>query len=141
MASELRVNTLKDAAGSNEVAMTYVANGSAKLVVRYTTVTTTATVGSPLNVASLTDNGTGDTSISNTSAFSDALYAILAAGTSNYDSSGNSVVGPYSIGSWVNSSSYQTTSVTRIGQRFASSSSAQNLDVDITSVALIGDLA
>ena len=37
MASELRVNTLKDASGNNSVAMEYVAGGSAKLVVRYTT--------------------------------------------------------------------------------------------------------
>ncbi len=139
MPSVLNVDTLVAANGTDPVTLTK--QEAPKLVVRYTTVSTTATVGSPLNVASLTDNGTGDTSISNTSSFSDALYAILAAGTTNYDSSGNSVVGPYSIGSWTNSSSYQTTSVTRIGQRFASSSTASNTDFDITSVALIGDLA
>ena len=30
MASELRVNTLKDASGNNSIGMSYVANGSAK---------------------------------------------------------------------------------------------------------------
>lgn len=135
----LKVDTVVGSDGTSPVTLTK--QEAPKLVVRYTTVSTTATVGSPLNVASLTDNGTGDTSISNTSAFSDALYAILAAGTSNHNSSGNSVVGPFSTGSWTNSASNQTTSVTRIGQRFASSSTASNTDVDITTVALIGDLA
>jgi hypothetical protein len=136
--STLKADTVQSTGGG---AVTLTKQQAPKLVVRYTTVSTTVTVGSPLNVASLTDNGTGDTSISNTSSFSDALYAILAAGTSNYNSSGNSVVGPFSTGSWTNSSSNQTSSVTRIGQRFASSSTATNTDVDITSVALIGDLA
>jgi len=135
----LKVDTVVGSDGTSPVTLTK--QEAPKLVVRYTTVTTTATVGSPLNVTSLTDNGTGDTSISNTSAFSDALYAIFATGTCNYDSSGNSTVGAYSVGSWTNSASNQTTSVTRIGQRFASSSSAANTDIDITSVALIGDLA
>ena len=31
MASELRVNTLKDSAGNNSIAMTYVANGVSKV--------------------------------------------------------------------------------------------------------------
>jgi len=137
--SELRADTITASNGTGPVTLTK--QQAPKLVVRYTTVTTAATVGSPLNVASLTDNGTSDTSISNTSSFSDALYAILAAGTVNYNSTGNSTVGPYSIGSWTNSSSNQTTSVTRIGQRFASDNTQSNLVIDITSVALIGDLA
>lgn len=136
--STLKADTIQSTGGG---AATLTKQEAPKLVVRYTTVSTTATVGSPLNVTSLTDNGTGDTSISNTSAFSDALYAILAAGTSNHNSSGNSVVGPFSTGSWTNSASNQTTSVTRIAQRFASSTTATHTDVDITSVALIGDLA
>ena len=137
--SELRTDTITASDGTSPVTLTK--QEAPKLVVRYTTVSTIATVGSPLNVASLTDNGAGDTSISNTSAFSDALYAILAAGTVNHNSSGNSTVGPFSTGNWTNSSSYQTTSVTRIGQRFANSSTADHTEIDITSVALIGDLA
>ena len=136
--STLKADTVQSTGGG---AVTLTKQQAPKLVVRYTTVSTTVTVGSPLNVASLTDNGTGDTSISNTSSFSDALYAILAAGTGNSNSSGNRRGGPFSTGSWTNSSSNQTSSVTRIGQRFASSSTATNTDVDITSVALIGDLA
>ena len=59
MASELRVNTLKDAAGSNEVAMTYVAGGSAKSWSCFDE-GTSSTLRDSLNVASITDNGTSD---------------------------------------------------------------------------------
>ena len=142
MASILRVNTLTDASSNNSIATSFVAGGSAKLHVRYTTVTTTATVGSPLNTSTLTDNGTCDTSISISSNMDNANYTILSSGVNNYDSSGTKSYGPYSIGSWTNSSSYQTSSTTRIGGRFApGSGSAVSVDVDIVSVALLGDLA
>jgi len=57
MASELRVNTLKDASGNNSIATSYVANGSAKAWV-YTA--DTGSVRDSFNVASFTDHGTGD---------------------------------------------------------------------------------
>jgi len=76
MASELRVNTLKDAAGSNEVAMTYVANGSAKAWVHFTSVTTT-TAQDSLNISSLTDTDTGDTTVNISNAFSNDDYACV----------------------------------------------------------------
>ena len=62
MASELRVNTLKDASGNNSVGMSTVAEGSAKAWVDYTTVSSTA-ISDSFNVTSLTDNGTGDTTV------------------------------------------------------------------------------
>ena len=142
MASILRVNTLTDASSNNSIATSFVANGSAKLHVRYTTATTTATVGSPLNTSTLTDNGTCDTSISISSNMDNANYTILSSGTNNYDSSGTQAYGPYSIGSWTNSSGNQTSSTIRIGARFApGTGSATVVDVDIVSVALLGDLA
>jgi hypothetical protein len=55
MASELRVNTLKDAAGSNEVAMEYVANGSAKAWVAE--LNGSASAAASFNFSSFTDNG------------------------------------------------------------------------------------
>jgi len=42
MASELRVNTLKDASGNNSVATSVVSNGSLKAWRKYTCVTTTS---------------------------------------------------------------------------------------------------
>ena len=59
MASELRVNTLKDAAGNNSVATSFVAGGSAKSWCNFNGVGTIA-IRSSQNVTSLTDDGTGD---------------------------------------------------------------------------------
>ena len=55
MASELRVNTLKDAAGNNSIATSFVAGGSAKAWLYYAS---QATVDS-LNISGSTDTGTG----------------------------------------------------------------------------------
>ncbi len=72
MASELRVNTLKDASGNNSVAMTYVANGSAKV---YLLSNSGAAASASLNVSGMTDNGTGDYTTSFSSAFGSTNYA------------------------------------------------------------------
>ena len=57
MASELRVNTLKDASGNNSIATSFVAGGSAKAYIRFNAGTS---INGSFNVASLTDDGTGD---------------------------------------------------------------------------------
>ena len=76
MASELRVNTLKDAAGANSVAMQYVAGGSAKAWIDYKGTDTNA-VQDSLNISSVTDNGTGDYTIILSNSMSSAEYAIV----------------------------------------------------------------
>ena len=77
MASELRVNTLKDAAGSNEVAMTYVANGSAKAWNCFDG-TGTISLRDSLNTASLTDNGTSNFDTNFTNSFANDDYSFQA---------------------------------------------------------------
>ena len=77
MASELRVNTLKDAAGANSVAMTYVAGGSAKAWIKYNG-TGTIAISDSFNVASITDETTGTTTITLTSSFGNANYSTVA---------------------------------------------------------------
>ena len=57
MASELRVNTLKDASGNNSIATSFVAGGSAKC---YALSAVGAAATTSLNLTSITDNGTGD---------------------------------------------------------------------------------
>ena len=57
MASELRVNTLKDAAGNNSVGMEYVANGSAKLWSNVQSDQSTS--NDSFNVSSTVDSGVG----------------------------------------------------------------------------------
>ena len=76
MASELRVNTLKDASGNNSVAMQYVAEGSAKSWWNFNGESTIA-IRDSLNVASLTDDGTGDYRTNFSSSMSNANFSGL----------------------------------------------------------------
>ena len=81
MASELRVNTLKDASGNNSVALSTVAEGSAKVWVDYTTVSSTA-ISDSFNVTGLTDNGTGDTTVTIANDMATVNYCV--SGMSSY---------------------------------------------------------
>ena len=75
MASELRVNTLKDASGNNSVAMSTVAEGSAKSWANFTG-TGTIALSDSFNVASLTDVGTGKYDTNFTNSMSNGTFAI-----------------------------------------------------------------
>ena len=81
MASELRVNTLKDASGNNSVATSVVFNGTAKAWVNFNGTGTIATRDSN-NVSSLTDNGTSDYTTTFTSAMNNDDFAVSAHSTS-----------------------------------------------------------
>ena len=75
MASELRVNTLKDANGNNSVATSVVANGSAKAWINFNQ-TSTQAIRDSYNISSITDAATGQTSpIAFTSSMSDANFS------------------------------------------------------------------
>tara|TARA_R100001129_G_C5243723_1_gene226271 strand:+ start:325 stop:726 length:402 start_codon:yes stop_codon:yes gene_type:complete len=71
MASELRVNTLKDASGNNSVGMSYVAEGTAKAWLTFNGTSTAALIDS-FNISGITDNGTGDFSFAYSNNFSTA---------------------------------------------------------------------
>ena len=81
MASELRVNTLKDASGNNSIATSFVAGGSAKAWV-HINMATGANVDS-FNIASITDDGTGTFDATYTTAQATANYVICTAGDDN----------------------------------------------------------
>ena len=83
MASELRVNTLKDASGNNSVAMQYVAEGTTKAWINMNGTGTIATRDS-LNISSITDDGTGDYITTVTSAFNNVNYSIVGNCAPNY---------------------------------------------------------
>jgi len=70
MASELRVNTLKDASGNNSVATSTVAQGSAKFWITYDAVADN--VDGSFNHSSLTDVDTGEHAFSFTNNFGSA---------------------------------------------------------------------
>ena len=90
MASELRVTTIANNAGSESVDTTYVVNGSAKAWYHLdndysgtnpnTGQTNGVTVQDSFNVASITDNGAGDFTMAWTNSFDNALYAITQQG-------------------------------------------------------------
>ena len=71
MASELRVTTIANNAGSESVDTTYVVNGSAKAFIFQNTGTT---IRKSLNVASLVDNGSGDYIVNFTNNMDDIYY-------------------------------------------------------------------
>ena len=84
MASELRVNTLKDASGNNSVGMSYVAEGTAK---SWTTHQHGDTVDDSFNQSSLTDSGTGLFICNFSSNMASAKY-IVGGGVGVYSSNG-----------------------------------------------------
>ena len=77
MASELRVNTLKDASGNNSIATSFVANGSAKV---WSNLNGTGTIAlrDSFNVGSATDQGTGDYTINFTNNMNNDDYSVSA---------------------------------------------------------------
>ena len=75
MASELRVNTLKDASGNNSVATSVVSNGSAKAWFSYDADDSGNPIDDSFNLGSITDNGTGDATHAWTSSASGATYS------------------------------------------------------------------
>jgi len=135
MASELRVNTLKDANGNNSIATSVVFNGSAKAWATCTTQTTTA-VRDSYNNASLTDNGTGDTTFTLTSNMVNDDYFF---GTCNayynqaYPRNGGGV----------RSYTYLTTSTIRVEQGYTSTfgSVETKEDTYVMGYEMQGDLA
>jgi len=83
MASELRVNTLKDASGNNSVGMSTVAGGSAKVWATLDTDSTVVLFDS-FNVSSISDDKTGGYGVTPTSNMSDGNY--YSCGTCAYSS-------------------------------------------------------
>ena len=80
--STLNVSNISD--GTDTVETGYVVNGSAKAFERHTA---SHTIVSSLNVSGLTDNGTGDTSVSYTNAFAAADQIIVGSVGSESNSS------------------------------------------------------
>lgn len=87
MASELRVNTLKDASGNNSVGMSTVSNGTPKAFCHFNQQTPAITTS--FNTASLTDSGAGYGVVNWTSAMSNANYSATT-GNMNVNGIGSS---------------------------------------------------
>jgi len=91
MASELRVNTLKDGSGNNSVTTSVVANGSAKMWVSWSyDGGATPVLKDSTNISSITDVGTGDADHNLTNAMSSTNVSITQG--YNHSTTGNCVV-------------------------------------------------
>ncbi len=133
MASELRVNTLKDASGNNSIATSFVAGGSAKLWCCLNG-TGTAAIKDSFNTASFTDHGSGSYSVVTTSAMSDANYAKASHTGDDSGSGGNVTV----IGGQRGFSVTSTTVKLACSYHADSANLADHSDVNVT---YFGDLA
>jgi|TARA_B100000035_G_scaffold299301_1_gene293845 hypothetical protein len=77
MASELRVNTLKDASGNNSIATSFVAGGSAKCWGHVTQGTTA--LDDSFNCSSISDDATGRFTITRTTSMGNDDYCVAGA--------------------------------------------------------------
>ena len=87
MASELRVNTLKDASGNNSIATSFVAGGSAKAWAHIAA--GGASLPDSFNSSSIDDDGAGEYGLNFTSAMGSANYSAQATITFNNSGSNN----------------------------------------------------
>ena len=79
MASELRVDTLKDSSGSNSVGMAYVAEGSAKGWMLLNC--STAAITDDFNFSSISDINTGTFTCTFSSSMANATYVTTGGGS------------------------------------------------------------
>lgn len=131
MASELRVDTLKDSSGNNSVGMTYVSNGSAKAWADID-MDGTVTLDNSHNGSSITDNATGNVTFTFTTSLSNADYA--CAGMTSSVGAGNDEgnVSIYPGGRATGSARFQATDT---------HNSNDDVDYDPVMVIIHGDLA
>jgi len=102
MASELRVTTIANNAGTESVDTTYVINGSAKAWVHFNSSTGTPTAQDSLNLSSITDSGVGIFQPTYSSAFANDDYSFVA------------ITGTGSGGGWAVEAADRTTSRTKM---------------------------
>jgi hypothetical protein len=129
MASILRVNTLTDASSNNSTAMSVVHNGTAKVWVNFNG-TGTIAIRDDTNAASLTDHGTGNYTVTFTSAMTDTNYCTNVSVDSDTNNQAARIGTTYSLG---------TTSSIRIIVYNSAASASQ--DPAVNNVSVQGDLA
>jgi len=134
MVGIVKVDTLQNNAGTSSVDMDYVVNGSAKAWVNFNGTGTIATRDS-LNVASLTDEGTGACQTNLTTSMSNANYAVAGSSGSTGTASGCWHTTGFNINSY-NADNQTGSFHTQI--YYTSSNVA---DVEFVYSALLGDLA
>jgi hypothetical protein len=130
MASELRVTTIANNAGSESVNTTYVVNGSAKSWVNFNGTGTVAARDS-LNFSGLTDNGAGDYTVTISNAMGNTDYSCGGSSQQNVAGTrGDFVVSLHSTA--------QTTTTRRLS---TVDSGGTATDALVVNLQIFGDLA
>ena len=125
--SDIRANTISDAAGTGPIALT--GQSASKAWVNFDGLTTTVILAS-FNASSITDNSVGNFDVSLTNSMSNADYAGVCG---SFESNSNSSIVVVSL-----HTTYCTTSSVRV---LVNTSSAGAFDAPFNSVSLLGDLA
>ena len=135
MASELRVNTLKDASGNNSIGMSYVAEGSAKAWNFFDGTAGTIAYADSFNSSTLTDNGTGSYKYAFTNNMSNANFSFGGAAIVD-ESTFGLLTGTEIAGS-------HARSTFNSGQFFCTNTASVNSSADANSIStqIFGDLA
>ena len=132
MASELRVNTLKDASGNNSVGMSTVAGGSAKVWGIYDQANTT--VDNSLNSSSVSDTATGNFTRNHTSSFSNVTYTNVGGG--GFDGTSDTAAGGHALGH-----RHRTPTTSSVFMATAYGHNPSALDWQLNTIESNGDLA
>ena len=138
MASELRVDTLKDASGNNSIGLSYVAEGSEK---SWWSLNGTGTIAfrDSFNTSGSTDLGTGDYKVAFTNNMSNANYCAIGGGGTtdtnwNAQFQNDVVMGGNIAGSF-------TPFYDASGIGFANYADGSPQDTEIFNGSVLGDLA
>lgn len=128
--------------GTDTVESEYLVHGSAKAWVNFNGTGTIAARDS-LNVSSLTDNGTGDYTVSVTSAMTDADYCVFTCGITEINARGLGGLGIKTADVSTGVPQSQTASQVRIGSAYGSSGTGDGAATDSNAchAAFLGDLA
>ena len=137
MASELRVNTLKDASGNNSIATSFVAGGSAKMWINLDGDAGTPAALDSLNNSSVGDGGSGIYTYNFTTSMNNINYCFQ--GTAAQIPSGTSSGLHHEPQD--NNASYATSSVKCETYYVDSSTNRTNADLSNSNGTVFGDLA
>jgi hypothetical protein len=112
MAGTIVSDVLQDGAG-NSTATTNAIKGSAKAWVNFSCPATTVTINNSFNVSSVTRNGTGDYSVTFTTAMPSIYYSVAASSSPNNGSAARTITQMFTSGVGT-----ATTAPTTTGFRF-----------------------
>ena len=138
MASELRVNTLKDASGNNSVGMSYVAEGTAKAWITHQHGNT---VDDSFNQSAITDSGTGDFTCNFSSNMASASYIVPNCGSTYANQHRGGMSCGMDMGTGATDNRASDHCDVRVMFHASSSANAVDGDVDWTMHIFFGDLA